>query len=218
MKEYWSIPGWQQASLGLPCIAFDKPDGSNFRAEWSKKRGFYKYGTRTQLIDNTHPNFGKAVDLFNSGLAGELDKVLRNNKKLPSFDSCVVFMEYWGPNSCFGQHIDESKTLTPFDINLNKRGFVSPRDFIKTFGDLPIPKVLYEGNFNKSFIEDVRNGVYGTGEGVVAKGILPGKKEPHGIWMSKVKTNAWMDRLKIFAANNTNLAKMYQDNLKEQNI
>lgn len=26
--------------------AFDKLDGSNIRFEWSRKRGFYKFGTR----------------------------------------------------------------------------------------------------------------------------------------------------------------------------
>jgi hypothetical protein len=33
------------------CLAFDKLDGSNMRFEWSPKRGWYKFGSRGQLID-----------------------------------------------------------------------------------------------------------------------------------------------------------------------
>jgi len=45
MKSYPSIPG--KHTNGIPLTVFDKLDGSNIRAEWSKKRGFYKFGTRT---------------------------------------------------------------------------------------------------------------------------------------------------------------------------
>lgn len=62
MKDYPSIPGSSKAPQ-LPCIAFKKYDGSNIRAEWSKKRGWYKFGTRTQLIDKTDLVFGVVPDL-----------------------------------------------------------------------------------------------------------------------------------------------------------
>ena len=218
MKEYSSILGWKQSTLDLPCIAFDKKDGSQIRAVYRKRGGFCKYGSRHQLIDKNHPFLGEAIPLFENTLAEKLDNLFRTNRKMPGFDEATVFMEFYGPSSCFGQHIkEESKTLTIFDVNLTKRGLILPRDFIKWFADFPIPQVLYEGNFNISFIEDVRNGKYGNGEGVVAKGIRPNaKKEQHNIWMAKVKTNAWMEKLKEFAATNTNLQKLYEDNVKEQ--
>ena len=52
-------------------------------------------------------------------------------------------------------------------------------------------KVLYEGNMNTSFVEDVRIGKYDVTEGVVCKGINQKKS-----WMAKVKTYAYLERLK----------------------
>lgn len=55
MQQYPSILGSSKAPLGEPCIAFVKYDGSNLRWEWSPKRGWNKYGTRTQLFNETTP-------------------------------------------------------------------------------------------------------------------------------------------------------------------
>lgn len=219
MKEYPSISGYKNSPKGLPCIAFDKLDGSNIRVEWNKKTGWSKFGSRHALIDESHTELGEVIPLFKSTLADKIEKTFKDYKnKMPQFDSAIVFMEFYGPNSFAGQHLkNDPKQLTIFDINLHKRGFVLPRDFIKWFKDLPIPKVVYDGNFNQPFIEDVRNGKYGEGEGVVVKGINPNaKKEQHGLWFSKVKTLAWIEKLKLFAANNVNLNKILLDNLKEQ--
>jgi hypothetical protein len=49
---------------GLPIMAFNKLDGSNLRFEYSQKRGFYKFGTRKQIIDSNSIPFGFAVNLF----------------------------------------------------------------------------------------------------------------------------------------------------------
>ena len=35
----------------IPVIMFDKVDGSNFRAKWTRKGGFKTFGTRTQLVN-----------------------------------------------------------------------------------------------------------------------------------------------------------------------
>lgn len=48
MKAYPSIS--TQVDFSLPYWIFDKIDGSNLRAEFSSKRGFYKFGSRTQLL------------------------------------------------------------------------------------------------------------------------------------------------------------------------
>ena len=90
MKDYWSIPGWKGVELGYPCVAFDKPDGSNIRAEWSKKTGFYKYGSRNVLIDKSHPFLGEAIPLFENTLAEKVEKALRDTKGMPKFDSALV--------------------------------------------------------------------------------------------------------------------------------
>ena len=52
MKEYPSIPYRIHGDLDI--IAFGKYDGSNIRAEWSQKKGFYKFGTRKRLLDESY--------------------------------------------------------------------------------------------------------------------------------------------------------------------
>jgi len=52
MKQYPKILYFDQAPLNEQCYAFNKIDGSNFRAEWSKKRGWYKFGTRNTMINS----------------------------------------------------------------------------------------------------------------------------------------------------------------------
>jgi hypothetical protein len=47
-------------------------------------------------------------------------------------------------------------------------------------------EMIYDGNLNKQFIENVRNGLYPVVEGVVAKG---------NNFMVKIKTNAYMAKL-----------------------
>jgi len=218
MKDYLSIPGWKQAPRGLPCVAFRKYDGSNIRTEWNRKNGFYKYGSRNVLLGRDHPDLGEAIPLFEKTLAGPLSETLQNNRNLQSFDSAVVFMEFFGPNSFAGIHVaGEPKNLVIIDVNLHKRGIVIPRDFVKVFGHLPIAEVVYEGNFNQEFIQAVKNGSVLTGEGVVAKGVKPGTKNPvHGLWMSKVKTSAWLQELKKRCDTNAALKRVLEENIKEQ--
>jgi hypothetical protein len=216
VKEFWSIPGPKHAP-NLPCYAFRKYDGSNFRAEWSRKRGWYKFGTRTQIIDRTHPDFGKAVDVFLATQAGPIEKVFRDERGLRSFESALVFGEFLGPNSFAGQHVAaDPKEVVLFDVNLHKRGLMPPREFLQYFSHLRHAELVYQGNFNESFKQDVREGKYGQNEGVVAKGSVPGKKEQHSLWMSKVKTNWWLEELKSRAATNVELRKTLEDNQKEQ--
>ena len=77
--------------------------------------------------------------------------------------------------------------LKLIDISLYKKGMMPPRQFLRMFGDWPLAaEAVYEGNFNQSFIDGVRKGVYPVWEGVVAKG--------EG-WMVKVKTDAYFKKL-----------------------
>ena len=64
MLQYPSILGVKKMPLGHKCYAFYKYDGSNLRFEWSPKKGWNKFGSRTQMIDRNHPTFGKGIDLF----------------------------------------------------------------------------------------------------------------------------------------------------------
>jgi hypothetical protein len=81
-------------------------------------------------------------------------------------------------------HTNAEKENTVF---LFKKGLVQPRQFVKTYGDLPqSAEVIYEGNLNRQFIMDVREGRFPVVEGVIAKG---------EDFMVKIKTKAYFDRL-----------------------
>lgn len=115
MKQYPSIPGLSKAPLGKKGIAFYKYDGSNLRWEWSRKRGFYKTGTRTELLDPTNPILGGAVELFHDLYAKSISEVLKDIEK----ERAVVFTEYFGPSSFAGTHVPGDKMeLKLFDVSL----------------------------------------------------------------------------------------------------
>jgi hypothetical protein len=74
---------------------------------------------------------------------------------------------------------------------------VGPRRFVEDFGHLPIARVVYEGKLTGRFADDVREGKFGVAEGVVCKG---GEGGPD-LWMVKIKTHAYLGRLKQAFAN-----------------
>lgn len=186
MIQYPSIEGSAKAPLGKPCIAFYKYDGSNLRFEWSPKQGWHKFGSRTQLIDQKDPVLGPAIPFFLNGMA---DEVTQRCKKFErGIQRVTAFAEWFGPNSFAGQHVPGDKMdLRLIDVSLYKRGFMRPRDFVRTFADLPeMAQVVYEGNLNKEFIAAVRKGLFPVWEGVVAKG---------DDFMVKIKTDAYFKKL-----------------------
>lgn len=185
MQQFPSIDGSAKAPLGNPCIAFYKYDGSNLRWEWSPKQDWHKFGTRHQLFDASDPLYSKAIPIFLS--MG--DEIVRRVKDLErGIQRITVFTEFFGPNSFAGQHVEtDPMELRLIDAFLFKRGFMAPRTFVKTFGDMPqAAQVIYEGNLNKQFIDDVRKGVYPVWEGVVAKG---------DGFQVKIKTDAYFKKL-----------------------
>ncbi len=194
MKQYPSIQGSSDIPFGKPCIAFYKYDGSNLRWEWNPKKGWYKYGTRNRLFDKGDPDFGMSIELFQDTMGEE---IARRCKSLEhGLQSAIVYTEFFGPNSFAGLHINEPKELKLFDVNLYKRGIMKPRDFVKNFGDLNYTaKVIYDGNCSKEFVNDIRNNKYLVIEGVVAKGTN---------WMCKIKTFAYLEKLKLIHRNDWN--------------
>ncbi len=215
MKSYPSIDGPSKAP-NSHCIGFWKNDGSNLRFEWSKKRSWYKFGTRNCMIDSTHPEFGDGWDLFLNRYGDEIPKVFKDNKEFRNLESAIVFCEYFGENSFAGNHEkSDTKEVVLFDVNIHKKGFLLPHDFLKYFSHLPIPKVIYEGNFTKQFVKDVFENKYNLKEGVVAKG----GSSQHELWMAKAKTKDWLDKLKALKIGNPDkYSKILSDNEKEQFI
>ena len=187
MKSYHSIPGAARAPLGRACTAFFKYDGSNLRWEWTRKRGFHKFGSRTRLFDASDLQFGEAVPLFFERYAEQIEKALVDGHR--GLDQATVFTEFFGPSSFAGTHRSgEPKELRLFDVQIHRKGILGPREFLDAFGHLDfVAEVVYEGNFNRDFIDRVRRGevVAAGAEGIVAKG-----GTGHGLWMAKVKTAA----------------------------
>jgi len=194
MLEYKTIDYYGDY-WGLPIVAFDKLDGSNLRFEYSKKRGFYKFGSRNVLIDETH-DLGKGIQLFKDKYEAELDKIFRS-KNYRDTQSFVCFAEFIGKNSEFGRHDLENDEfdVVLFDIDQHKKGFIPPKQFIKDFGALGIPPVVYEGNLNMDLVKDIKNNVYNLVEGVICKGVVKSKKGDN-LYYCKIKANSWFDRLR----------------------
>jgi hypothetical protein len=192
MIEYPSILGWNEIVRGKPCIAFDKLDGNNIRFGWTRKSGFHKFGTRRNRIDHTNDEYGNAIPLFIDKYSAALDTIFRKNKNYRNVKEITAFCEYQGKNSFAGAHdVTDVMDVVLFDIHLDKQGFIPPREFVKNFRHLGIPKIIYEGNLNQEFINDVKTGLFTCKEGVVCKGI-DNKK----IWMGKIKTDSWLNKVK----------------------
>lgn len=210
MKSYNEIDYYGN-HMGLPIIAFDKLDGSNLRFEWSRKRGFYKFGTRNMIIDQKHEQFGFAVDLFLEKYDKVLSATFKSHKNYRNALSFVCFAELHGEKSEFGWHDfgNDNFDITLFDISVYKKGYIEPKQFVDDFGAFGIPKVIYEGNLNTEFINQVKANEFGLSEGVICKGKIPNRKEPDNLFYCKVKTDDWFHRLR------NKEPKLYENELKQ---
>lgn len=218
MRPYPSIPGPNKIKE-LPCIAFNKLDGSNLRYEWNPKRGFYKFGSRRQLLDKNDPVFGSGWNLFLERYGDALAQTLVDSKLYPKMKGFTAYCEFFGENSFAGMHVDgEPKQVVLLDVQVHNHGMMIPLDFLQVFESFVLPEVVYEGVFDAKFVADVRSGVYDVAEGVVAKGVDPGVKGKavHGLWMSKIKTVRWIREVKARLEENTSLRQILADNEREQ--
>jgi hypothetical protein len=193
MKQYPSIT--KNIRKDLYIYAFDKLDGSNIRAGWNSKKGFYKFGSRTELIDKSSP-FGGAISLIQDKYSQDLSRVFKDLK----WSEAVCFFEYFGPSSFAGSHnFKEDMDTVLIDISPFKIGILPPARFIEYFGHLNTAKVLYEGDITSDLFDTVKQSTMQgmTSEGVVCKGM----DDKHLI-MFKIKSNAWLDKLKIHCNGN----------------
>lgn len=194
MKQYPKIDYFTEGLFGETVWAFDKLDGSNLRMEWNRRRGWYKFGTRTQMINTNDVNFGESIPIFMEKYSKDLETIFKN--KYSNIESIVVFCEFVGDNSFSGKHFKEDKKdVVLFDVNLYKKGFVLPNDFIDNFGHLHIPNIVYKGEYNDSLIRDIRYNIWNLKEGVICKGIRKTKGDQL-VWMTKIKTNDWLVKVK----------------------
>ena len=202
MKTYWSIGG-PASGQNKPCYAFVKYDGSNMRFEWSRKRGWYKFGTRKTMIDHTCPIFGPAIPLFLQKYGDDLAEIFKKEKVFFGVKNVIVFAEYFGKESFSGAHKpwDKDYDIVLFDVNPIKKGLFGPKEFLDLFGHLKVAEVAYQGNFGPALVESVRKETIDVEskyevkskipEGVVCKG-----EKGHDLWMCKIKTERYKEALR----------------------
>lgn len=200
MKSYPSIT--KDVRQDIYIYAFDKLDGSNIRAEWNSKKGFYKFGTRNQLTDEKTMPFGRAIPLLREKYEADLAMVFKEQ----GWRDALCFFEYWGTESFAGNHnFEKTMDITLIDVNPYKEGIMEPASFIKTFGHLDIPAVCYEGHVTTELFDRVKQSTLKgmTFEGVVCKGA--NDKKTRMPIMFKIKSRAWLDKLKEFCKGDESL-------------
>jgi hypothetical protein len=201
MKSYPSISS--KIDFGDEYIVFQKLDGSNIRAEWSKKQGFYKFGTRTRLLGEDQPMLLPSKDLILEKYGDELEYRFKNAK----YERAITFFEYYGPKSFAGNHeYDDinngNMDVTMIDISPYKQGIMAPQDFLDFCDGISHPIVVQYGKINKKWVDSVRDGYFLdiSFEGVVLK-----SKTSKKFKSCKVKTKQWLNKLREHCNGNEQL-------------
>lgn len=194
MKQYPSIS--KDIDKNRIVYAFDKLDGSNIRAEWSRKRGFHKFGSRKRLLGSDQFLIAKAEAL----IVDRWEKHISTICRMEGWDRVVFFFEFLGDRSFAGNHVeDDEHRVELIDVSLHKSGIIQPAEFLNIFGSLPrgisTAQMLYHGPCDAEFVESVVEGTLQgmSGEGVVCKSKGRRKSPPH---MFKIKSQQWLDRLR----------------------
>lgn len=196
MKQYPSIT--KNIRKDLYIYAFDKLDGSNIRAGWNAKKGFYKFGSRTELIDKSSP-FGGAISLIQDKYSQDLSRIFKDLK----WSETVCFFEYYGPSSFAGSHnFQEKMDAVLIDLSPYKVGILPPARLVEYFGHLDVAKLLYQGPITKELFDAVKQSTMPgmTSEGLVCKGM-----DGNELVMFKIKSNAWLGKLKHHCGENLSL-------------
>lgn len=184
MKSYPSIPYPGRKGVGKQLHTFAKLDGSNLRFEWTKKRGWYKFGTRHRLFDETFPIYGPAIPLFRERLAEKLERAFHAQR----WGKVIVFCEFYGPQSLGGQHVEgDLMEITVIDVNPYKKGILPPTDFLKMFEEFG-PHYLGYLKWSAEFLEQAHRGEL---EGASFEGVVGKSLEGKELKMYKTKTEAW---------------------------
>ncbi len=189
-------------TLGCPlkqCVAFEKYDGTNIHWTFQPLYGWLDFGTRrdrfainnggVRQFEQAHPELAGVDKLWDQD--SKLELFLMDNPKYNSAKEIIVFTEYFGPNSFAGQHRPkDAMQLVIFDIQVDGK-IIPPEQFIEDFTQFNIAKIVFQGKFSGQLFVDVRKGKYDVKEGVVIKGSVGDQ-----VYMAKIKTEAYMDRLK----------------------
>jgi len=193
MKDYPSIPqSIGQKFREMPhAFVFDKLDGSSMRAEWTLKQGWWKFGKRQGLVDDSNQALTEAPGLFLQQMGEPLERVAVEHK----WRHLIVFFEFWGDQSFAGRHIDgDVRHLTLFDADRDKKGIISPKEFRELFeGKVDTARFLGNYNWTRGFVERIYQGDL---EGITFEGVVGKVGERHKLIRAKAKTQAWLNKVK----------------------
>lgn len=188
MQSYPSIS--KEYIQGLDYYIFDKLDGSNIRVEYSLKKGFDKFGTRTKLMSDDSGILNLSKDLI-LAKEEEVHNIFKKNK----WQFGTLFFEFYGDKSFAGYHEegDDFKVYL-IDAHIQKVGFLPPKEYLKAFEDnIEIARFLQIGKFNQPYLEAVKNGEV---EGMTFEGVIGKSVNRNKIVRCKAKNKAWISRLK----------------------
>lgn len=192
MKQYPSIQV-DGFDTSRPYYVFDKIDGSNIRAEWDRKKGFHKFGSRKVLLsESSAVALAKELILAQSS---KLEKCLNDLR----IQQCTLFFEFFGDNSFAGVHEEgneDNKRVYLLDVDVFKQGMLDPKEFLKTFsGRVLTPTLIHHGFVNQIFLRDVEERKISgmTYEGIVGKA-FGGRQKP--LLMFKHKSSDWKAHVK----------------------
>lgn len=208
MLHYPKIPGSRNCPNGR-CVAFEKYDGTNLHWDWDRDFGWHGFGTRRddfaltkigiEQFVKAHAHLSECVEVFQANLAASIEKVFIDDARYREFAAFKVFTEFLGANSFAGLHKHaDPKRLMLFDVFAEPFGLIGPEQLVADFGHLSVARVVYRGKLTGKFADDVRQGSYGVQEGVVCKSGRGGDD----LWMVKIKTHAYMEKLKAAFADN----------------
>lgn len=200
---YPKIPDTSNCPL-KKCIVFEKLDGTNMHFVFHRQGGdlqCYFQGTRRHRYSfsetereefaTNHPDL---VGAFHLETFIDLEHYINYNENFQHVNELILFTEWFGPNSFAGEHnpTDTMDTYL-FDAQVDGR-MLPPEEFLYLFQDCPLPKpkVIYRGKYSGQLVEDIRKGKFPVKEGAVIKGFADDQ-----VYMAKVKTNDYMEKLKI---------------------
>jgi len=180
-------------------FVFDKLDGSNVRAEWNRSKSFWKFGRRHGLLDASTPILLKAPEIINQKYADAVAEALKKARVL----SATLFFEFYGEHSFAGNHdVADSHDVTLIDASFDMKETVEPREFCKVFQRVPHAKLLAHQQFSAELEQSVRDGSL-WGDDKLHEGVVCKSKSAR----FKVKTDAWLERLRSHCAGNDRLYK-----------
>ena len=200
MKQYPSIPKLLNTNHDI--YTFDKIDGSNIRCEWTRKtKSFVKWGSRKQLLTSDQGAIANSKELISDNFLDELNRIFIDQR----YDRVLSFFEVYGADSFAGNHWEGITDAVLFDVSPYKKGMLPPREFLKLFSEVDTPALLHRGKANSQLVDMVKASTLEgmTFEGVVCKGPYE-RKLGHPI-MFKIKSRAWLDKLKNYCGNDRRL-------------